>query len=731
MALHDDVQRLADLIGIEPAYWDVYGNYHETSDETRQTLLAAMGFPTATDAEAAASLARFENDPWRRLLEPVTVLRVGDQCQEPAVMVTLPADRADAILEWVLKFEDGRSMSGKVNRADLPIVEERIVDEKRYLRLRLALPRDMAYGYHQLRVESGRHQASTQVIATPPTAYRPSWLAKEHRRVWGVACQLYALRSKHDWGIGDFSDLAIISGATAKLGGASVGLSPLHALFPGRPERASPYSPSSRLFINPLYIDVAAVPEFSACAALHGYLSDCALKQCKQAVMMGEQVAYSDVTALKLKSLAYLFNSFEAAHPIGSGSERRNAFDAFVQAGGDRLWRFATFEALHEHFNGCVADQWPAEYRHPDTPQSKEFVRTHLERIHFFIYLQWEAERQLAAVASRCAKDGMDIGLYRDLAVGVAPGGADAWIDAGAFVTGVKFGAPPDPFAPSGQDWGMPPFDPIRLREMAYAPYIDMLRSNMRHAGAVRIDHIMWIQHMFWIPHGKDGRSGAYVCYPKDDLFAILALESERNRCLVVGEDLGTVPAGFRERMEAEGILSYHLLHFQRHSDGLFHRPETYRALSLASPASHDLPTLAGFWMGKDLQLLADIGLIPSGEALESRRTQRARDRELLLAALIDQGLLDKGFSVPPNMDGVKILISAVHRFLARTPAALMMMNLEDVIATTDQINVPGTVDEHPNWRYRLHVDVEELVNDPFFCELARVISRERATATP
>ncbi|MCR4379367.1 MAG: 4-alpha-glucanotransferase [Rhodospirillales bacterium] len=727
MALHEDVHRLADLIGIEPAYWDVYGNYHETTDETRQTLLAAIGFPAATDAEAADSLARFENDPWLRLLEPVTVLRVGENCLEPMVSVTLPIDDANAILEWVLECEDGQRSHGKINRSDLPIIEERTIDTIRYARLRLALPRDMACGYHHLRVKTAQHKASCQVIAAPPSAYRPDWLVKGHRRVWGVACQLYALRSKNDWGIGDFSDLAIISGATAKLGGAAVGLSPLHALFPGCPERASPYSPSSRLFINPLYIDITAVPEFAACDALRTYLSDSALMERKKAVVAGDQVAYSDVTALKLKSMAFLFNDFETAHPAGCGSDRRAAFDAFVKAGGDRLMRFATFEALHEHFNGCVADQWPEEYRHPDTPQCKKFVRTHINRINFFIYLQWEAERQLAAVASHCTKDGMGIGLYRDLAVGVAPGGADAWIDAEAFVAGVKFGAPPDPFAPAGQDWGMPPFDPIRLREMAYAPYIDMLRSNMRHAGAVRIDHIMWIQHMFWIPHGKDGRSGAYVHYPKDDLFAILALESERNRCLVVGEDLGTVPEGFRERMEAEGILSYHLLHFQRHSDGLFHRPEAYRALSLAAPASHDLPTLAGFWMGKDLQLLADIGLIAGDEALEARRSQRVRERQLLLAALIDQGLVDEDFSPTPNMDGVKTLIAAVHRFLARSPAAMMMMNLEDVIATTDQINVPGTVDEHPNWRYRLHLDVEELVNDPFFCELATAISQERA----
>lgn len=730
MALHEDIERLAGLVGIEPSYWDVYGNFHESSDETCQTLLAAMGFPAATEAEVADSLSRLLDDPWKELLEPVTVLRVGGHSPEPMVTVTLPIDSAMAALDWTVLFENGQTASGQATVADLPVVGERTIDTTRYRRLRLALPHDMACGYHRLRVETAAHQASSRVIAAPPSAYRPDWMAKEHRRVWGVACQLYALRSKSDWGIGDFGDLALLSAQTAKLGGAAVGLSPLHALFPGCPERASPYSPSSRLFLNPLYIDVTAVPEFAACEALRERFSQSGLNAYQHAVSAGDQVAYGDVTALKLEAMTCLFNSFQAAHPSGCGSDRRTAFDAYEEAGGERLRRFAEFETLQEHFKGCTADQWPEEYRRPDTEPCREFVRTHDERVTFHIYLQWEAERQLAAVASRCVVDGMDIGLYRDLAVGVAPGGADAWIDADVFVPGINFGAPPDPIAPAGQEWGMPPFDPIRLRETAYAPYIDMLRANMRNAGAMRIDHIMWLQHMFWIPHGKDGRSGAYMRYPMGDLFAILALESQRNRCLIVGEDLGTVPEGFRERMEAEGILSYHLLHFQRHADGLFHRPETYRALSLATPASHDLPTLAAFWMGMDLQMLADIGLIACREDLEARRTQRVRERELLLAALVDQGLIEEGFAIAPTAEGVKTLIAAVHRFLARSPAALMMMNLEDIVAATNQINVPGTVDEHPNWRHRLHVNVEELVNDPFFCELTHAVCLERAKSS-
>ena len=727
MVGQNTLHRLAERAGIEPAYWDVYGGYHETSDETRRTLLAAMGLPTATDDETNDSLARIEDDPWRRLLEPVTVLRVGEHCPEPAVNVTLPARDAGIHLNWSLACEDGRTLDGTVIGSDLLTIDSRTIDGEDHRRLRLALPPHLPSGYHRLRVETEKGKASGAVIAAPPSAYRPDWMVEDQRRVWGIACQLYALRSENNWGIGDFSDLAFLCGETAKLDGAAVGLSPLHALFPSRPERVSPYSPSSRLFLNPLYIDVTAVPEFSACDTVRARISASAFAARLHAARAGEWVAYGDVTALKMEALALLYDEFVTVHPAGCGSERRLAFDAFVASGGERLWRFATFEALHEHFDGTAPDEWPQAYRAPDTMECEDFARRHAGRLGFFIYLQWEAERQLAATAARCAESGMDIGLYRDLAVGVAPDGADAWIEPDAFVDGVNFGAPPDPLAPAGQDWGMPPFDPIRLREMAYAPYIDMLRANMRHAGAVRVDHAMWIQKMFWIPKGKDGRDGAYVRYPMDDLFAILALESQRNRCLVVGEDLGTVPEGFSARMEAEGILSYRLLQFQRHSDGLFRRPDTYPALSLATSASHDMPTLAGFWTEKDLQTLADIGLISGDGDLGVRRAERARDRELLVAALIDQGLVAEGFSATSNHEDIKTLIAAVHRFLARSPAALMMMNLEDIIAATAQINVPGTIDEHPNWRHRLPPAIEDVVNDPYFSELARAVGQERA----
>jgi len=700
MVGQNTLHRLADLAGIQSDYWDVYGNHHETSDETRRTFLSVMGFETTTPEELQNSLARIQEDPWRRLLESVTTLRTGEGDAGLSVPVTVTAAELEGTISWTLDCEDGQTLNGHAPCHDLAVLESCTLDGQTYTRLNLGLPTEITLGYHQLRIEIETRDALATLIVAPKAAYLPDWMVKEKRRVWGVACQLYALRSENNWGIGDLSDLNYLCRETAKSGGGSVGLSPLHTLFVGEPDRISPYSPSSRLFLNPLYIDVTAVPDFSNEDSFSARL---------QAVQSTEQVAYADVTALKMEALARVFAAFVKAHPEGCGSARRLAFDAFVTEGGEVLHRYAVFEALQEHFSDLSSCQWDAPYQDPASPACAKFAHQNSDRVSFFAFLQWEAERQLEIAATSCRDGGMDIGLYRDLAVGVTPDGADAWVEDGAFMDGVNFGAPPDPLAPMGQDWGMPPFNPIRLREMAYAPYIDMLRANMRHAGAIRIDHVMWIEQLFCFPTGKDGRDGAYLRFPKDDLLAILALESHRNRCLVIGEDLGTVPEGFRERMADEGVLSYRLLHFQRYADGLYHRPDAYPNLCLATPASHDLPTLAGYWLGQDLDMLLDIGLIADADALADRKAERERERACLRAALVDQGLLPNDFPVVPDEAHVKAFVAAVHTFMARTPAALMMMNLEDLIGSTQQINVPGTIDQHPNWRVRLPVNLTEV----------------------
>jgi len=736
VAADSPLARLSERVGIEPFYWDVYGTHHETTDDTRRKFLAALGYRTDDDDAAEAALTAIEERPWRRMVEPVTILRLpeddGQGIVAPNLLVVVAAGQTDEALSWVVQLEDGRSIEGSAHINDLPPAEHRDIDGKARQRLILALPGDLPHGYHRVRLRHGASTGEGALIVAPATAYRPAWLAGKHERVWGIACQLYALRSPANWGIGDFTDLADLCACIADHGGDAVGLPPLHALFAGHPELVSPYSPSSRLLLNPLYIDVTRVPEYTECADAGGAVRSPGFAARLDAARAADAVAFTDVAALKGDILNMLFDHFERTHPPESASANRMAYDAFATEGGERLNRLALFEAMHEHFAPLGVAEWPPAYRDPASAQTAQFARIHAHRVRFHIYQQWQADRQLEAAAATCAATGMAVGLYRDLAVGVAPAGADVWVDPDAFVSNVRFGAPPDPLGPAGQDWGMPPYNPERLYECAYEPYIAMLRANMRHAGALRIDHVMWLQHLFWIPPDGDGRDGAYVHFPFDHLLAILALESRRNRCLVIGEDLGTVPEGFRDRLAAEGVLSYRLLQFERHLDGMYKRPDAYPAQALATPGSHDLPTLAGFWRETDIRVLRDIGLIATEDAAAGRRRARAHDRALLIAALFDQGLLPADFPNAADIGEADLarLIAAVHGFLARSPAALMMMNLEDIVASTEQVNVPGTVDEYPNWRLKLPFVLEPNSGVGGLSEIAERVAAERAAVS-
>lgn len=727
---------LSERAGIEPFYWDVYGGYHETSDEARRKFLSAMGYPTENDKQIAESLKEIEELPWQRLLEPVCVLRTMAEAPTRLAFTHIPliltAEEKRGEISWSLELEDGRNLSGAVPAGELEVVEQRVIDDLPRFRVKLPLPEDLPQGYHRVSVRRGATRGEGTLIIAPSSAYNPEWLSEKHERIWGVACQLYALRSPTNWGMGDFSDLATLCGEIGEQGGDAVGLPPLHALFSTRPDLVSPYSPSSRLFLNPLYIDVTAVPDYENCLDAREAVESGDFASRLETARASDQVTHPEVAVLKRKILNQLFRYFEEAHPLGSNSPRRADFECFISEGGHRLQRYALFETLLEHFTPDTVESWPPAYRDPGSPEVREFAKQNQDRVRFHSYLQWEADRQLAKVANQCAANGMALGLYRDLAVGVAPGGADAWVDHGIFVEDTRFGAPPDPLGPAGQDWGMPPYHPVRLYESAFEPYIAMLRANMRHAGAVRIDHVMWLQHLFWIPSGGDASDGAYVVYPLDDLLAILALESHRNRCLVIGEDLGTVPDGFRERLAVEHVLSYRLLQFERYSNGMYKRPDAYPPLSLTSPASHDLPTLAGLWRETDIDILLEIGLIPTEEDAAERRRQRAQDRELLIAALADQELLSADFPNSPDVDEEKLtaLIDAVHSFLARSPAALLMINLEDILASTQQVNVPGTVDEYPNWRLKLPFIVEHDSGVEGLAALAKTIMKERAPSS-
>lgn len=551
-------------------------------------------------------------------------------------------------------------------------------------------------------------------------------------RLWGLSVQLYSLRSRRNWGIGDFTDLAALVDLVATAGGDFIGLNPMHALFPDNPAHISPYSPSHRGFLNVLYIDVEAVPEFADCPAAQSRLASAAFQAQLTALRSAEVVAYLAVAQAKFAILPLLFDQFRQA-----GGTRALAFAAWRKAQGALLENFARHEAMQAHFRQTQAawgwPAWPEQYRDPASAAVAQFAAEHADTVSYSAWLQWLADTQLAAVAARAQERGMAIGLYRDLAVGANAGGAEVWSAQAVFAIGnggTSTGAPPDELNLLGQDWGLPPFIPHRLRAVAYAPFIAILRANMRHAGALRIDHVMGLMRLFWVPPDTPATEGAYVHYDFDTLLGLVASTSLDNACLVIGEDLGTVPEGFRERLADAGVLSYHPLIFERYPDAQFRLPADMPRQALVAASTHDLPTLAGFWRGIDLAVRTQLMLFPSDEMRQRLITERDWDRGRLLWALELAGLLPAGVGKDPAAlpELTPTLIAAIHAYLARSPAMLLAVQPEDMFGLTEQINVPGTLeDQYPNWQRKLPLPVEDLEKAEGFRRGVAVLETRRA----
>jgi 4-alpha-glucanotransferase len=572
----------------------------------------------------------------------------------------------------------------------------------------------------------------------PAHAYLPE--ALERGRAWGFGLNLYALRSHRNWGIGDFTDLREFVRFSARRGADIVGVNPLHALHYVEPEAASPYSPTSRYFLNPLYIDVEEVPEYGdpspKAQALRERITSEPFAQMLETLRAAKNVAYARIARAKFSALAELYAIFRERR-----GPRRAAFTAYVAQRGERLEQFALHEALTERFareDGRLRGwlTWPADYREPSAEAVRAFATTSRRRIDYFKFLQWIADAQLAGAAE--AAHGMTIGLYLDVAVGVDLNSADVWSDQSGYILNETVGAPPDPLGPHGQNWGLPPPRPEHLLAEGGAAFAELLGANMAHAGALRLDHAMALLRLYRIPHGKDAREGSYVAYPFEELLAIAAAESVRANCLIVGEDLGTVPDGFRERMAREAILSYRLLLFERDETGAFNAPGTYPELALATATTHDLPTLSGWSLGRDLDTRARLGLLDENETARAHAARR-NDVSRLLDALREHGALDDaGFAAlhrtidarAGDADAYDLLTRAAYRYLADSPARLVLVQLDDATGEFEQVNVPGTFIEYPNWRRKSALDLDTIANDARIAALAQDV-RSRVKGSP
>ena len=722
MSARDPIRRLGELYGIDPGYTDFWGKRRRVPAVTERALLEAMGVAVGSEREVADSLREAEARPWRRMLAPVRVVAPPEPNE---ITFTLPARLGGATVEWTLAEEGGATHEGSLTPSDLPAAAAAEVDGETYRRWRLDLPPDLPHGYHRLSMAARGDpdaRGSLQLIVAPARCHGPG----RNARIWGLTAQLYGVRSQRNWGMGDFTDLADLTGQAAALGASAVGVSPLHALFPADANHISPYSPSSRLFLNVFYLDPEAALDLAESSEARALLGDAGFLSELEKTRAAELVDYPAVWRLKRRVLELLFASFQTRH-LAVSSERARAFRAFRAEMGQALEQQAVFDALHEHAlrtSGTWSwHNWPEPLRHPDSPEVAEFAREHRDRVDFFAYLQWQADAQLGEAQARARAADMPVGLYNDIAVAVNPASAMAWAHPGVSLSGVSAGAPPDWFNPHGQNWVLAPLSPLGLREGAYAAFAAALRHNMRHAGAVRIDHVMGLKRLFWIPDGGSPAEGAYVRYPFTDLARIIALESERHRCLVIGEDLGTVPRGFRPAMQRAGLMSCRVLYFERAQDGAFVPPEAYPRQALVSVSTHDLPTIRGFWTCRDVKWRELLRRFPDEDALKSARAERDRDRILLLQALRRAGLLPAGIDPehPPD-EPCDELVLAVHRYLAGTPGHLLMVQLEDAFGEEEQANLPGT-DEHPNWRRKLGRSLEEFPQEPMVARIAEVMA--------
>lgn len=715
----DLLDRAASEWGIEAEFWDIWGHLHVTAPETKAAILKALGVGCGSAEELEAALAARRRSEWSRLAPPCLVASVNRRpLQFP---LRIPEALAGETAAVEIRLEAGEVKRSQVDLGRIPATAAQDFEGIRYVEKPVELPGDLPLGYHEVTVALGgggaAQRGAMRLILTPDRAYLPPHLAGGGR-YGGIAVSLYGVRSERNWGCGDFRDLrALIQWAAEEAGASFVGLNPLHAIHNRRPYNTSPYLPLCIFYQNFIYLDVESIEDFQS-PRVQRLWARPEIQSELEALRNSEYVEYERVSGLKLRFLKLMFASFLRGR--ASGSARWRAFREFAGREGDLLDRFATYCALDEHLhrrdpNLWIWPEWPEEYRNPDSPAVRAFQKKHWRSILFFKYLQWQLELQLAQTQEYALRAGLPVGLYHDLALATDRCGADLWAHRPFYVAGCRVGSPPDDFSPGGQDWAFPPPNHGRHREDGYTLFAESIRKNCRHGGALRIDHVMRFFRLFWIPDGLDPTGGAYVRDHWEDLIRILALESVRNRVLVVGEDLGTVEPGIRDTLGRFGILSYRLLYFERNPGGEFKTFREYPAQALASVSTHDLPTLAGFWINADIEARRRAGTLPNEESYRAQLRARAREKQALLDLFFRLGLLPPSF--PRAAEQVPELTGELHNaavgFLASTPCLLMLINQEDLTKETAQQNLPGTTDQYPNWSRKMKYRVEELRRHP------------------
>lgn len=718
----NNLERLFSWHGIAANYFNYRGEYTHVSESNRRNLLEAMGVDLSNDDTVLKGLKQLDQGLWNSWLDTLIVV-----CEADKVSLTLRIAEANLnqYFSWRvldntgLLIENGDFKPSELTGNDSDVY----IDELglRYFTKTLNIPY-LTPEYYRVELTSGGRVDEAQLAVTPETAYQPGW-SEADERVWGTIIQLYTLKSDHNWGIGDFSDLQNLLRGAASFGVDVIGLNPLHALSTELSHSFSPYSPSDRRYLSPLYISVTSVSEYDTT------MLSANLNAKRKQLSLATMVDYAGVRDIKYPVLEKMFCAF-LDNELIANTPRGRSFLHWVERAGASLIAFATYEAKLQRWVGAKYIIDPSKnltITLSAIPESGLNHDSDHASLLFHCYLQWVADEQLSDCQALSCELGMKVGLIRDLAVGADGSGSEVSSNTRLFCRDASVGAPPDPLAQLGQNWGVPPLSPMKLVKTGFAHYIELLRSNMRNCGALRIDHAMSLMRLWWCPPSHSADYGGYVYYPFNEMLGLLKLESQLNKCVVIGEDLGVVPDEFREALGRAKIFSNKVFYFEKESDNVFKPPQNYAPHAFAMVNNHDVPTLVSWWNSTDLELRDTLKLLEDGVAYSHICDQRRKEKENLMSLLYQAGLypdswhgqcVDEAADMP--------LIAAILQFASRSASKIFVIQLEDILLMDDPVNVPGTFREHPNWQRKLSATVQDVFSSGVIGDVLERINRER-----
>lgn len=695
MDITEKIKQDAEKLGIALAHYDIDGHFIQANPDSLSYFIHLLQPPSQADLPESFDdvLVAVENEP---IFYAVNMLNISENTQ----------------LDFRLLNEN-----------------QKVIFHQSSLSSSISLP-SLTFGYYCLEILTEKCRYRVRLLVRPQTVYQPAVLSE--KKAWGINIQLYSLRSERNWGIGDFGDLDYLIRQSAQFGVDFIGINPLHQLYSSVPEWASPYSSSSRHWLNHMYLAIDCLPEFKFCKSVQNWFNAADIQEKVTTLRNSELVNYTEVSQLKLTALEQLFAYFKRAKSVQI-IKRRQEFNAFLTEQGEKLLSQALFDVLDtierkqqprdENNIGWLG--WRKEWQQLHAKQRQVLLAEHKDKVEFYAWLQWLCDVQLRELKQQCQQAGIALGIYGDLAVSSSRGSADVWSDSSLYCIDASVGAPPDPLGPVGQNWNIPPYNPSVLKARGFQPFIDMLRANMQYFGVLRIDHIMGLFRLWLIPKNKTAADGVYVHYPFAELMAVLAIESQRNRCLIVGEDLGTVPNEVRSALNEFHIFSYFVLYFEQREQQ-YPKVNEFPLNAFATVGTHDVPSLQSFWHCKDLQLFGELGVL-QGEILKEKYDQRVQDKQALLNTLHRDHYLPENYAGDAlSMAMHEYLNRQIHQYLAESQTRLIGVQLENLLCQEVSFNLPGTSDEYPNWRKKLAYTLENLFEHDYIPSFLSQINQAR-----